>query len=318
MMFTTNAQLVADVLQADEQSPGPAERHHASHAAPGTRCCRPWPTPPSARRSASASECSATGRCATSPRRVGQAARRRRARRGVGPAGDRDVRGGGRARSPRACRRYRSTPRRASASSPTSLTDSEPSAVLAAADAELPPALGALPRLDVDLEPHGVAPRSATEPDPERPALIVYTSGTTGPPKGVVLPRRAIGTNLDALADAWEWTEHDVLVHGLPLFHVHGLVLGVLGPLRRGGTVHHLGSFSVDGATTELAGPASMMFGVPTMYHRLADAAEQDRAVAEALAPRAAAGVGVGGALQPLTTSGSSAPAASGWSSATG
>ncbi len=162
-------------------------------------------------------------------------------------------------------------------------TDSEPSAVLAAADAELPPALGKLPRLDVDLEPHGGA-EIGTEPDPERPALIVYTSGTTGPPKGVVLPRRAIGTNLDALADAWEWTEHDVLVHGLPLFHAHGLVLGVLGPLRRGGTVHHLGPFSVDGATTELAGPASMMFGVPTMYHRLAAAAEQDRAVAEALA----------------------------------
>jgi malonyl-CoA/methylmalonyl-CoA synthetase len=64
---------------------------------------------------------------------------------------------------------------------------------------------------------------------------------------------------------------------------VHGLVIGVLGPLRRAGTVHHLGSFSIDGAAAELAGPATMMFGVPTMYHRLADAAAEDRAVAEAL-----------------------------------
>ena len=74
--------------------------------------------------------------------------------------------------------------------------------------------------------------------------MIVYTSGTTGPPKGVVLPRRAISSNLDALADAWEWTGEDVLVHALPLFHVHGLILGLLGPLRLGGAVHHLGRFS--------------------------------------------------------------------------
>ena len=85
------------------------------------------------------------------------------------------------------------------------------------------------------------------EPDAEAPAVVVYTSGTTGPPKGAVLPRRAIATNLDALADAWEWTGEDVLAHALPLFHVHGLVLGVLGPLRLGGTVHHLGRFSIGG-----------------------------------------------------------------------
>ena len=66
--------------------------------------------------------------------------------------------------------------------------------------------------------------------------MIVYTSGTTGPPKGAVLPRRAISSNLDALAEAWGWTGDDVVAHGLPLFHVHGLVIGILGPIRRGGT----------------------------------------------------------------------------------
>jgi malonyl-CoA/methylmalonyl-CoA synthetase len=165
------------------------------------------------------------------------------------------------------------------------VTDGEPGAVIAALGADLPPALDGLPRVGVDLGAggHGAGVGIGSEPLPESPALIVYTSGTTGPPKGVVLPRRAIAANLDALADAWEWTEDDVLVHGLPLFHVHGLVIGVLGPLRRGGTVHHLGSFSIEGAAAELAGRATMMFGVPTMYHRLADAAEQDRAVADAL-----------------------------------
>jgi len=110
------------------------------------------------------------------------------------------------------------------------------------------------------------------EPSPESPALIVYTSGTTGPPKGAVLPRRAIAASLDALADAWQWDGDDVLVHALPLFHVHGLILGVLGPLRRGGSVRHLGRFSTDGVARELSSGGTMLFGVPTMYHRLAEA----------------------------------------------
>jgi malonyl-CoA/methylmalonyl-CoA synthetase len=162
------------------------------------------------------------------------------------------------------------------------VSDSAPSLVLAPAGSELPAALASVPRLDVALQE--VDRPLPPEPDPEAPALVVYTSGTTGPPKGVVLPRRAISGSLDALADAWEWTERDVLTHGLPLFHVHGLVLGVLGPLRRGGAVHHLGSFSIDATAAELAGPATMLFGVPTMYRRLADAAEQDPSVARALA----------------------------------
>jgi malonyl-CoA/methylmalonyl-CoA synthetase len=161
-------------------------------------------------------------------------------------------------------------------------SDSRPDLVLAAPGSELPPQLGSVQRLDVDLAADGGAPPA--EPDAEAPGIIVYTSGTTGPPKGVVLPRRSIASNLDALADAWEWTGEDLLVHGLPLFHVHGLILGVLGPLRRGGAVHHLGRFSSAAAAAEFGGsrPATMMFGVPTMYHRLAADAEQDPDVAAA------------------------------------
>ncbi|GAA2664068.1 MULTISPECIES: acyl-CoA synthetase [Actinosynnema] len=120
------------------------------------------------------------------------------------------------------------------------------------------------------------------EPDAEAPALVIYTSGTTGPPKGVVLPRRALAANLDALAAAWEWTGDDVVVHGLPLFHVHGLCLGVLGPLRRGGTAHHLGSFTAEAAAEALAGDGTVLFGVPTMYHRLAQAPEHAEAFGKA------------------------------------
>jgi malonyl-CoA/methylmalonyl-CoA synthetase len=118
---------------------------------------------------------------------------------------------------------------------------------------------------------------------PEDPSLIIYTSGTTGPPKGAVLPRRAIAATLDALADAWQWTGDDILVHGLPLFHVHGLVLGILGPLRRGGSVRHLGRFGTEGVTRELNDGATMLFGVPTMYHRIAQALAAEPELAKAL-----------------------------------
>ncbi len=110
--------------------------------------------------------------------------------------------------------------------------------------------------------------------DPEDIALIVYTSGTTGPPKGARLSRRALTANLDALAAAWEWTGEDVLAHALPLFHVHGLVLGLLGPLRLGGALHHLGRFDPAGLAGALERGATMAFGVPTMYHRLAEAGD--------------------------------------------
>jgi malonyl-CoA/methylmalonyl-CoA synthetase len=133
----------------------------------------------------------------------------------------------------------------------------------------------------VDLSARGELP--ASEPDDEAPAIVVYTSGTTGPPKGVVLPRRAIASNLDALSDAWDWTADDVVAHGLPLFHVHGLILGVLGPLRLGGAAWHLGRFSSEAAGAALAGRATMLFGVPTMYHRLAADLEASSSLASAV-----------------------------------
>jgi malonyl-CoA/methylmalonyl-CoA synthetase len=162
------------------------------------------------------------------------------------------------------------------------LADSDPALVLAAPGEQLPAPLAQRRRVDVDLAARE-GERLPDEPPDEAPALVVYTSGTTGPPKGAVLPRRSIASNLDALAQAWEWTADDVVAHALPLFHVHGLVVGVLGPLRRGGAAHHLGRFSAAAVAAALTGEATMLFGVPTMYHRLAADAEADPDVASAL-----------------------------------
>ncbi|HEV7626930.1 MAG TPA: acyl-CoA synthetase [Streptomyces sp.] len=161
--------------------------------------------------------------------------------------------------------------------------DSEPALVLAEPGVRLPAVLDALPRTDISTLPTDGAPALPAEVDEEAPALIVYTSGTTGPPKGAVIPRRALASTLDALEDAWQWTAEDVLVHGLPLFHVHGLILGILGPLRRAGTVHHLGRFSTDGVRQALSGEGTMLFGVPTMYHRIAEEVGDDARLAQAL-----------------------------------
>ncbi|WP_055693463.1 acyl-CoA synthetase [Streptomyces prasinopilosus] len=168
------------------------------------------------------------------------------------------------------------------------LSDSAPDLVLAAPGQDLPEALAGLARLDVDPADRAPGPfpgdLAGGGADDEDPALVVYTSGTTGPPKGALIPRRAIAATLDALADAWQWTGDDVLVHGLPLFHVHGLVLGVLGPLRRGGSVRHLGRFTTEGVARELNGGATMLFGVPTMYHRVAEALPAEPELVRALA----------------------------------
>jgi fatty acid CoA ligase FadD36 len=121
--------------------------------------------------------------------------------------------------------------------------------------------------VDVTERPKGTLPEAART---DGPALVLYTSGTTGPPKGVVVGRSAIAADLDGLAAAWGWTSEDVVVHGLPLFHVHGLVVGLLGALRAGSRFIHVGRPTPEAYAQATTQGGTMIFGVPTIWARIA------------------------------------------------
>ncbi|MBB4894809.1 fatty acid CoA ligase FadD36 [Streptomyces olivoverticillatus] len=129
----------------------------------------------------------------------------------------------------------------------------------------------------VDLAARGSY--SGAEADAKAPAFVLYTSGTTGAPKGALIPRGAVAAGLDAVADAWQWTADDTLVHGLPLFHVHGLVLGVLGALRTGCRLVHTGRPTPQAYA---AAGGSLYFGVPTVWSRIVREPSAARALAGA------------------------------------
>lgn len=101
-------------------------------------------------------------------------------------------------------------------------------------------------------------------------ALILFTSGTTGRPKGAVHTHGSLYANAEALREAWRWSPDDRLVHALPMFHAHGLCVGLLGTLHAGASavlLPHFGVPEVLGACSRFR--ATLFFGVPTMYHRM-------------------------------------------------
>ncbi|MGN0062995.1 MAG: acyl-CoA synthetase [Nocardioides sp.] len=160
------------------------------------------------------------------------------------------------------------------------LADSAPDAWLG----EMPDVDGLpdLPQVHVDLAERTWPALLRPVDDASTTAFVLYTSGTTGLPKGVLLSRSAVRAGLDALVEAWQWTSEDVLAHGLPLFHVHGLILGVLGPLTVGASLVHVGRGTPEAYASAAGKGATMYFAVPTIWSRIADSPEHARALAGA------------------------------------
>jgi malonyl-CoA/methylmalonyl-CoA synthetase len=104
--------------------------------------------------------------------------------------------------------------------------------------------------------------------DPDDLAAILYTSGTTGRSKGAMLTHRNLASNALALVDAWGFTRGDVLLHALPIFHVHGLFVAIHCTLLSGSHMVWLPKFDAK-EVTQLLPRATVMMGVPTFYSRL-------------------------------------------------
>ena len=123
----------------------------------------------------------------------------------------------------------------------------------------------------VDLPDWPGTPPGLDEVSPADPALLVYTSGTTGASKGALHTHASLLASAEAVRIAWRWSESDRLVLALPLFHVHGLCVGLFGSLLAAGSIllqpEFQASAVLDAAARE---GATLFFGVPTMYARLA------------------------------------------------
>jgi malonyl-CoA/methylmalonyl-CoA synthetase len=114
---------------------------------------------------------------------------------------------------------------------------------------------------------------------PDDLAALLYTSGTTGRPKGAMLSHENLASNARALVDAWAFTGSDVILHALPVFHTHGLFVATNVALFSGASLFYLPRFDADAVLANLA-RATVMMGVPTYYSRLlgADALTRETA----------------------------------------
>lgn len=99
-------------------------------------------------------------------------------------------------------------------------------------------------------------------------AGLLYSSGTTGQPKGIVLSHKNLYSNAQVIADYWNFSADDWLLHALPIFHVHGLYVAIGCVLMAGASMHWHAKFDVDKVIADLP-KCSVMMGVPTFYTRL-------------------------------------------------
>jgi malonyl-CoA/methylmalonyl-CoA synthetase len=138
------------------------------------------------------------------------------------------------------------------------VADAEPGLVLR--DADLDELVAAASGYATEFENHPSGPDDL--------AAILYTSGTTGRPKGAILSHRNLAANCLTLAGLWGFTGDDVLLHALPIFHTHGLFVATNCALIVGAPMVFLAKFEPDAVLRALP-RCTVMMGVPTFYTRL-------------------------------------------------
>ncbi len=132
-----------------------------------------------------------------------------------------------------------------------------------------------LPLGEAGGSPEPANRRSWPEPDAAGRALVLYTSGTTGKPKGAVHTHGSLAAQVASLSEAWEWSPEDAIPNVLPLHHTHGLVNVTLCALANGALVEMLAGFDAEGCWTRLEeGGLTLFMAVPTVYAKLAAAWE--------------------------------------------
>ena len=141
--------------------------------------------------------------------------------------------------------------------------------------------------MTLDLQGHGSLTAAAAQMsqsfetvprDPDDLAALLYTSGTTGRSKGAMLSQRNLLSNAQALTQIWQFTETDILLHALPVFHTHGLFVATNVTLCAGASMIYLPKFSTD-AVLDALPRATTMMGVPTFYTRLLEDPRFDRSL---------------------------------------
>jgi malonyl-CoA/methylmalonyl-CoA synthetase len=131
-------------------------------------------------------------------------------------------------------------------------------------------------RLLITDEFHRPAPAPEVAVSPDRRAMIVYTSGTTGKPKGVVTTHRNIGAQVSSLIEAWEWSPDDRILHVLPLHHVHGIINVLSCALWAGAVCEMLPRFDAAKVWERIeSGGLTLFMAVPVIYNRLIAAWEE-------------------------------------------